>query len=381
MAVLSAGHMAVDTVQGAVPALLPFLVSARGYSYAAASALVLAVTVSSSIVQPLFGLVSDRRPLAWTMPLSVALAAAGIAVAGAVDAYALTFGAIVLAGLGVAAYHPEGSRFANYVAGARRATGMSLFSVGGNAGVALGPVMVTPLVVALGLSGTLLLAVPLGLVALVLAVELPRLAAARPVQDAQDDDQPPDQWRPFARLGAVIAARTFVYFGLLTFVPLYYVSVLGTSPTAGNVALALLLGGGAVGTIIGGRLADRVGRRAVLVGSMAVLPGLVAAFHATRPPVSTALAALLGAATIATFSITVVMGQEYLPRRIGVASGITLGLAIGLGGAGAPVLGLVADAVGLSTTLWVIAVLPLAGLAISLRLPPAAQDHSIASQT
>jgi FSR family fosmidomycin resistance protein-like MFS transporter len=119
----------------------------------------------------------------------------------------------------------------------------------------------------------------------------------------------------------------------------------------------------------------------VLVGSMAVLPGLVAAFHATRPPVSTALAALLGAATIATFSITVVMGQEYLPRRIGVASGITLGLAIGLGGAGAPVLGLLADAVGLSTTLWVIAVLPLAGLAISLRLPPAAQDHSIASQT
>src|SRR5436305_3508742 len=143
--VLSAGHACVDMCQGAVPALLPFLVAQRGYSYGAASALVLAATVASSIVQPLFGLASDRRSMPWLMPAGLLVAGIGLAVAGLVHPYGLTFAAITLSGLGVAAYHPEASPYANYVSGRRRATGMSLFSVGGNAGFALGPLVVTPL--------------------------------------------------------------------------------------------------------------------------------------------------------------------------------------------------------------------------------------------
>ena len=140
--------------QGAVPALLPFLVAQRGYSYGAASALVLAATVASSIVQPLFGLASDRHSMPWLMPAGLLLAGVGLAVAGLVHPYGLTFAAITLSGLGVAAYHPEASRYANYVSGRRRATGMSLFSVGGNAGFALGPLVVTPLLLLLGPPGT-----------------------------------------------------------------------------------------------------------------------------------------------------------------------------------------------------------------------------------
>src|SRR5947209_18283589 len=134
MAVLSTGHMFTDIAQGSIPALLPFLISRDHLSYAAASALVLAATIASSVIQPLFGHISDRRSLPWLMPLGPALGGLGVALAGLAPTYGLTLAAVVLSGVGVAAFHPEGSRFANYVSGSRRASGMSLFSVGGNLG-------------------------------------------------------------------------------------------------------------------------------------------------------------------------------------------------------------------------------------------------------
>src|ERR671922_1911254 len=180
MAVLSLGHLCVDLCQGALPALLPFLIAAHEWSYGQASALVLAATVSSSVIQPLFGHLSDGRSLPWLLPGGVALAACGISLAGVVGSYWLTFAVVVVSGLGVAAYHPEASRFANYVAGAKRATAMSFFSVGGNAGLALGPAIVTPLALAFGLSGTPLVAVLPLAVAVVLMLELGRLKSFRP---------------------------------------------------------------------------------------------------------------------------------------------------------------------------------------------------------
>jgi MFS transporter, FSR family, fosmidomycin resistance protein len=372
MGALAVGHMMADSCQGAVPALLPFLVSHRGYSYAAASALILAATVSSSVIQPIFGHYSDRRSMAWLIPIGPLIGGIGIALAGIAPNYLLTFLAVVLSGLGVAAFHPEGSRFANYVSGTNRASGMSFFGLGGNIGFALGPVIATPLVLAFGLSGTLFFVIPGAAVALFLATQLPHLVEFRParIAGAHEAGSPDDDWSGFKRLAGVIAFRTFVYFGLLTFVPLYYVNALGTSKTSATVALTAMLIGGAFGTLAGGWLADRFGRRSVLFGSMTILPPLLLLFHALRPPASTIVIFLVGAAVIATFSVTVVMGQEYLPGRLGVASGVTLGLSIGLGGLGAPVLGLVADAFGLDVTLYVIAALPLAALAITFTLPP-----------
>jgi FSR family fosmidomycin resistance protein-like MFS transporter len=370
MAVVSCGHLFTDVSQGAVPALLPFLKSQMHLSYAAVSALVLAATISSSVIQPLFGRSSDRRSLPQLMPLGVFFGALGIALVGLAPSYGLVFLAIVVSGIGVAAFHPEGSRFANFLSGSKRASGMSLFSVGGNVGFALGPVMVTPLVLAFGLHGTLFLAIPGTLMALVLVHELPRLitfrhAAAKRIPKAGVRDQ----WDAFVRLGAVVATRSFVYFGLVTFVPLYFVANLHSSKAAGNTALTAMLAAGAVGTLIGGPAADRFGRKPVVIASMAVLPPLIVGFAAAGQGLATALIAVIGAATIITFSVTVVMGQEYLPGRIGVASGFTLGLSIGLGGLAAPLLGLVADSYGLTTTLHVIAALPVVGLLMALTLP------------
>ena len=176
---LSLCHLFTDIAQGSIPALLPFLIARDHISFAAASALVLAATISSSVIQPLFGHVSDRLSLPWLMPLGPALGGLGVALVGFAPNYALTFAAVLLSGLGVAAFHPEGSRFANYVSGARRASGMSRFSVGGNIGFALGPVLVTPLVIAFGLHGTVFVLIPTWLMAAVLIHELPRLRTFR----------------------------------------------------------------------------------------------------------------------------------------------------------------------------------------------------------
>src|SRR5213079_683176 len=160
MAALSAGHCATDFANGALPALLPFLKDRFGLSYTLAATLMLASAASSSLIQPLFGAWSDRRGALWLLPSGVALAGIGIALAAAAPAYGLVLLLVVVSGLGVAAYHPEGSKFAAYASGRRRASGMSLFSIGGNIGFALGPTATTPLVLAFGLTGGLLLAVP-----------------------------------------------------------------------------------------------------------------------------------------------------------------------------------------------------------------------------
>jgi MFS transporter, FSR family, fosmidomycin resistance protein len=371
MATLSAGHLFTDVSQGSIPALLPFLISRDHLNYASASALILAATISSSVIQPLFGHVSDRRSLPWLMPLGPALGGLGVGLIGIADGYTMTFAAVVLSGIGVASFHPEGSRFANYVSGARRASGMSLFSVGGNLGFALGPVLITPLVLAFGLHGTLLLLVPTWLMAGVLIFELPRLKRFRSdlVRGRVTRTAQAAQWGPFALLAMVIALRSFVYFGFVTFIPLYYIHILHVSKATGNTALSAMLLGGALGTLLGGRLADRFGRRAVVVASMLLLPPLTVCFLLSGPVVGIGVAAVIGAVTIATFAVTIVMGQEYLPGRLGVASGVTIGLSIGLGGAGAPLLGLLADAHGLRSVFEAVCVFPVLALGLTLALP------------
>jgi FSR family fosmidomycin resistance protein-like MFS transporter len=347
MAGLSAGHLFTDLNQGAVAALLPFLISERGISLAAAGALVFAATVSSSIVQPLFGIFSDRTPIPALMPLGVLLAGCGMALVGVAPSYPLIMLCVVLSGI---------------------------FSVGGNAGFALGPALTTPLVVLFSLPGTLFLALPAVAMAAVLFHELPRMLGFKPDAVESEEDKTeavPAHWEPFALMIGVVIVRSFVYFGLVAFVASYYERVLDTSPTLGNTALTLMLFGGAAGTLTMGPLADRFGRRTVLGASMLLLPPLIFCFTLAGPLVGMALLVLVGAATVGTFGVTVVMGQEYLPGRIGLAAGITMGLSIGLGGIGAPLLGLVADSRGLSFTMLVIAALPVFGLLLALILPRA----------
>jgi len=369
---LGLAHMCTDMCQGAVPALLPFLADQRGYSFTALGSLILAATIGSSLVQPIFGLVSDRVRQPWLMPMGLLLAGCGLAVVGLVPGYGFVVGAIAMSGLGVAAFHPEGARLAGVAAGERRGRGMSLFSVGGNAGFALGPLTTTPLVLVFGLPGTVGLVVLPALMSVVLLRELGRLGALdveRRATATAGSDHRPDEWGPFARLGAVVALRSGVYFGLQSFVPLWFVTRLHSTEGVGNGALTAMLIAGALGTLAGGGLVDRVGPRVVLVGTMALSVPLLVAFPFAGPVPAFGLLAAIGMVTIASFSVTVVMGQQYLPNRLGLASGVTLGLAIGVGGLVATALGALADAHGLTAVMSVIASLPIPAALLALTLP------------
>jgi FSR family fosmidomycin resistance protein-like MFS transporter len=380
MAALSAGHFATDFANGALPALLPFLVERFGLSYTLAGALVLASAASSSLVQPLFGAWSDRRGALWLLPSGVALAGIGIALAAAAPAYWLVLLLVILSGLGVAAYHPEGSKFAAYASGRRRASGMSLFSLGGNVGYALGPTATTPLVLAFGLTGGLLLAVPCLAVAALLLAAVPFLAGFAPRRGAA----PPasageDRTGALTLLLGVIAFRSVAWFGLVTFVPLWEVS-LGHSKAHGSHLLSLMLLAGGLGTLAAGPIADRLGRRPVLIASMAATGPLILTYVLAGGVLGAIALALVGVCVIGTFGVTMVMSQEYLPRRIGMASGLSIGLSIGLGGVAAVGLGAIADSIDLRSAMYAAAAAPLAGLVLAALLPSSRPRRRLAAE-
>jgi FSR family fosmidomycin resistance protein-like MFS transporter len=377
MAALSSGHFATDFAGGALPALLPFYVDKFGLSYTLAAVVMLASAISSSVVQPLFGLWSDRRGAIWLLPAGVLLAGVGMAVAAVAPTYGLVLLFVVVAGLGTAAFHPEGSKFAAFASGGRRASAMSLFSIGGNLGYALGPTIATPLVLAFGLTGGLLLALP----AVVVTVALFRLAgflksfAPQTGHGAPSSD--PDRIAALLVLLAVIAFRSVAWFGLITFVPLWEVS-LGHTKAHGSHLLSLMLLAGGLGTLAAGPLADRFGRRPVLLVSTAATAPLILVFVIVGGVPGAIALAGVGISVIGTFGVTMVMSQEYLPRHIGMASGLSVGLSIGLGGIGAVALGAVADSIDLRVALYVSAASALVALALAALLPSSRPSRRLA---
>jgi FSR family fosmidomycin resistance protein-like MFS transporter len=368
MATLSVGHLAIDFASGSVPALLPFFALEFDLGYTETAAMMLAALVSSSLVQPLFGLWSDRKGAAWLLPGGVGLAALGIAAASVAPGYALALVTVFLAGIGVAAYHPEGAKFAAFASGRRRASGMSYFNIGGNTGYALGPIVVTPLVVWLGLGGGVLAMVPVLAMAFVLVRALPALARVVPVSTEHHRGDEEDDVRAMSLLAVVIGLRSVAWFGLLTFVPLWIVANGGTEGEGGR-ELALMLVAGAVGTLVLGPVADRVGLRRTLLVTQAALPVLIVTFVAVGGVVGTIALMLVGLCVVGTFGVTMVLSQLYLPRHVGLASGLSVGLAMGLGGIAAVALGALADAVDLQAALYAGAVAPALGCVACLMLP------------
>ncbi len=365
VALLTVSHAVDDLYQGAVPALLPFLVAERHYSYAAASGLILAGNLFSSITQPVFGAITDKLRLSWLVGVGMSVAGTGVGLSGLASSYRLTWLAIALSGLGVAAFHPEAARSAR-IASAGSQTAMSWFAVGGNIGLTLGPLLVTPVLLTIGVRGTAVLAIPAVLVGASFLTLQPRLlprAAADGARGAIRAGR--DDWRGFARLTSLVVTRAVLFFGLSSFLALYVTSSLGGSKTLGETALAMFLGFGAVGTLIGGHLADRFGRLPVLrAGYALAIPSLAGLVLVGRPWIF--LFIVLTAVTVyLPFSIQVTLGQDYLPNRVGTASGVSLGLAITIGGLLAPVFGVLADATSLRLTLTVLIALPVLALLLS----------------
>ncbi|MER5924462.1 MFS transporter [Streptomyces mirabilis] len=355
---LSVGHACVDIYQGAVASLVPFFVAERAYSYAAVSGIVLAASVLSSVAQPVFGLLTDRWAMPWILPVSTVLGGLGIALSGLSGSYPLTLVFVTVSGVGVAAYHPESARVARLVSEGSH-TAMGWFSVGGNLGFAAAPLMVTAVVASGGLRLSPLLVLPAlagGLLCLPALRALRRKTAldgSRTTAAVGTDDK-----ASFLKLSLAVVFRSVVFVGLSTFISLYARQRTGGGTAAGTAALFVLYIGGALGSVLGGSLANRWDRVTVARWSYLLTIPAVAGTVFVPGPAFYVFVALTSAGLYIPFSLQVTLGQDYLPTRVGTAGGITLGLTVSIGGLVSPLIGTVADATSLRTALTPLVLMP-----------------------
>lgn len=354
---LSISHACVDIYQGAVAALVPLFVAERAYTYAAASGVVLAASLLSSVVQPAFGVLTDRWAMPWLLPVSTLLGGVGVALSGLSGNYALTLLFVATSGIGVAAYHPESARIARE-ASAGSHTAMAYFSTGGNIGFALAPLMVAGISAAGGLGWTPLMIVP-ALAGTAMALPVLRALAKRHSAGGGNsaligrDDKP-----SFTRLTLAVVFRSIAFGGLSTFIALYAQQRMNGSAAAGTAALFLLFLGGVAGSVLGGSAADRRGRVTVSRWSYALSAVAITGVVLVPGPAIFLFVTLTSIGLYVPFSLQVTLAQDYLPSRVGTASGITLGLTVSIGGITSPLLGRLADTTSLQIGLVPLIVMP-----------------------
>jgi FSR family fosmidomycin resistance protein-like MFS transporter len=372
--ILSFGHVASDINQGAISAMLPFFIAAYGLSYTAAAAIVFAVNMSSSVVQPFFGITADRTSMPWLLPIGLIFAGLGIALTGLFDQYPVILLLAIVSGIGIAAYHPEAARLVNFAAGDRKSTAMSIFGIGGTIGFAAGPLIITAALMHWGLAGSLILIVPVLLMSLVISLNFHVFETLKKDNEHIDQNSPQavgkENWSAFTRIAIIVCGRSIIFFGLNIFIPLYWIHGLSQSKVAGATALTIFVGSGIIGNLVGGTLADRIGPKKVIVLGLASLMVLLPAFIMTTDiKLATLLLIPIGIMLFLCYSPTIVLGQAYLPGRVGLSSGVTLGLSIAIGGGAAPFIGRIADIYGVWMALAFVASLPLLFLIVTLTLP------------
>ncbi len=367
--VLSVAHTLNDLYSNYLPQLFPFLiVLSPGFTATRATILVSAFTLTSSLIQPMFGYFLDRQGKRWLVHVGTLWMAIMLSMTGLVENYWAIVVLAALAGLGTAAFHPQASTMVNVLSGEHKAVMLSTFVAFGNVGFALGPLLLVPLFEAYGLHATAITVIPGILVAILLFFYAPR--------DNVLSGTVPDFSEVLCSLKAskkelvaiisVIAIRSLSYTGMLALLPLYFKSQ-NLSNVAASHLLTIMLFAGAMGGVLGGFLSDFYGRKRLIVGSLVLSTPLFFAFFYTQGVLSMLFLALAGATLLSSFSVTVIAAQEAIPDNKALAAGLTMGFAGGVGGLAVILIGRIGDIWGLASAIFVIFLLPLvAGLAALL---------------
>lgn len=368
-----AGHLITDIYQGALPAMLPFLISEKHFSYATAAFLIFAANASSSIIQPVFGVYADKISLPWALGVGVLLGGIGLGLVGIVQNYYLIILLVALSGIGLALFHPEGARLTDRFAGENKTSAVSIFAAGGNIGFAVGPILTTTMVLAFGLKGTLILCIPAVVMGGILLYESKNFSnevSSDKELDNIDKKEEVDEWGAFGRLTLTLICRSTVFFGLNTFLTLYYMNILKQSEVQGSIALSTLIVVGAVGTLFAGKLSIKIGnKKLIIIGYSCLLPLLILFLNIKNPILATIILIPLGFFLYMPYSPMVALGQKYLPNHLGLASGITLGLGVTMGGLVSPILGYVSDTHGIHAALSCLIVMPIIAVVLARKLP------------
>ena len=375
MYLFSLGHLSVDWCQGAIPALLPYFIRNYDLSYQAAGTLIFANVLVASVLQPLFGYYSDRISRPWFIPLGTLLCGIAVAVMGFCTSFYAIFATAMLCGVGSAVFHPEAALMVNRIAAKAKGQALGTFSVGGNAGFAIGPIAAGICAYKLGIHSLLLFGVVNTVLAFALWRKMPHVLRQVSLSDTrqtekQEKKSKENDWKSFAILSFPIFARSVGFTLSNTFIPIYWMTVLHTSATQGTTALSILFTMGACITFGGGLLADRFGYvKIIRAAFFCMVPAYLLLTHTTDVRIATALLIPAAVSIFMPYSPIVVLGQTYLAKNAGFASGVTLGLTTTLGGIFAPLVGGAADRWGLVPALQIFWIAGLIGLIASFFLP------------
>lgn len=364
-------HLCDDLNQGALVAVIPFLVLHNGYSYAEVTALLLASNAASAIIQPLFGWLGDKKPRPWLMALGIFLAGIGMAGVGVLPSYPLIMASAMLSGIGVAMFHPEGGRLGNLTAGEQKGKGMSIFAVGGKLGFTFGPLVATAAITIWGLPGTLVFIIPSTLCAAVLLSQNKALLGfSNPDKGSSADNLYKDNWVGFGFVMGAISCRSIMYYAFLSFIPLFLVYNLGQEEAFASSVISLFALVCAVGTIASGWAGQALGAKKLIIVSYAcvAVEVIIFAFNGSLI-IALILIALLALTCDISYPSAVAMGQSFIPHHLGMASGLSFGVMVCIGGLMTPVFGLIGDYFGLQVVMLCVTAIAILGIAITLFIP------------
>ncbi len=370
LAAISACHFLNDLVQSLIPAIYPLLKTAFHLTFGQVGLITLTVQLTASLLQPMVGLASDRRPMPYSLTVGMGCTLVGLLLLARAPTYMALLVAAALVGMGSSVFHPESSRVARRASGGQFGLAQSLFQVGGNAGQALGPVLAAFIILPRGQASLAWFSLAALLAMLVLAKigawyrrNGAEMAARRLPQDPEHPAiSPPRVARTIAVLLALIFSK-YVYLASLTsYYTFYLISTFHVSVRSAQLHLFVFLGAVAVGTLIGGPVGDRIGRKYVIWGSiLGVLPFTLLLPYAslgwTAP-----LTVLIGLILASAFSAILVYAQELIPGKVGLMSGLFFGFAFGIAGLGAAILGKLADVTSIGFVYHLCAFLPAIGL-------------------
>lgn len=367
---LSLGHFVIDVYSPVIPAVLPILIATHGYSYFLAGLLVAAFNVTSSLLQPTVGWLSDRRDVTVPFAVPFVLTSVCIGVFGFIGDYPVLLVCSACAAFGAAIFHPGALSAVNRLTGAEnRGRLTSIFVIGGNLGFAVGPIFAAVAVGAFGLPGLTLLVIPGLLTAALSGLLFPASKAGETGARALAKERAPIPLRPIAMVIGVGALRSWAIFASIAFLPAYFHDHLGVEILMANTLVSLTLLAGVVGQYVGGALSDAFGRKEVTILGLAASIPPFALFLLASGPLSYAALLVFGFFLWSTFSVTVAMAHEVMPGNVGFASGLMLGLAVGAGGIGVAVSGVLADAVSLEAALSTLAIPLVAAAALAVAVP------------
>lgn len=367
---ICAAHFLQDLLTSVVPAMLPILQDSLSLNYAQLGIVVMVTNITASFFQPILGSLTDKKPAPWLLPLAALFAGLGLTGLATATSFQAILLMVVLIGLGSATFHPDGSRVAHLAAGPRKGLAQSIFQVGGNAGQAIGPLMIPLLFIPFGLQGAYWLLIPASIsvaALLIVAGWYKNSAGARKKSGAAANGA--NRYGALALLVTVVSIRSWIHSGINSFLPLYYINVGGMNKSTAEVYLFVFLMAGAIGTLVGGPLSDRFSKKSILIFSMVgAIPFILLIPHLTGI-LALINIFIVGFISLCSFAVTVVFAQELVPGKIGMVSGLMIGFAIGAGGVGAAIMGYFAKSIGITTLIELLVVLPVAGWLLGIKLP------------